>query len=818
MKVSLKTGENAAQKADVSHRILTVAIHALLKYPFVVLLLFLLGVGGLGWQAQYFQIDASPDTLLTRDNPLYVQTQQVNQRYAPQEFLLVTYQPDSGEIFSPSSLEDIASISESISELSRVNSVRSILNVPVFTDNVSIDGLQGSLNELTVAGGDFDQTTLEAAFTEHPVYTDLLVNRSLNATAMQVLFESSSELLSLNEQITALNAKQMTQGELDESQRAELASLESQREPLLQSLSRQRQQEVEAIRSILEPYQARAQLHMGGVHVLSYQLIDIISQDLVVFGSAIAGMIVVLLFVLFRSFRWVLIPVLCCVCSVLPTMGLFALLDMKATVISSNFIALQLILTLAIVMHLIVDYRELAEADQTKRHQVLIEETLLRKIGPCFFAGITTSVGFGSLIFSGIQPVISFGWMMITAMFFSILVSLILFPVLVALLPSDRHHADIGWLTSIVSGFRKLVLRCPALVIIGSLVAVTAGGMGALRLSAENSFINYFSEDTEIYQELSYIDQAFGGSTPLDIVYPIPEQPDNPDLIMTAEAILKLQQIQAVLADYEATGRILSPVNLTDLAKEVNNGQPLTEYELTAIYWMMDENFRDDLLGSFFNEDRQEVRFNVWIEDLTPELDREALLTDIKSELTAIEVPPDSYQFSNLFVLYQDIMSRLVDSQVLTLGIVYVVMTFTFLLLFRSMKVALIAIVPNIISTAIIFGTMGWLGIPLDLMSVTIAAIVMGIAVDDTIHFVHRYLQERKTKSTDQAIQNCYRSVGMAVLYTSILVAGGFSMLAFSSFVPSMTFGLLTALAMLVALVADLTILPWLLTRYIRSK
>lgn len=803
---------------EVANGVLTAVIHALLKYPLALLLLILLGVGGLGWQAQYFQIDASPDTLLTQDNPLYVQTQQVNQRYAPQEFLLVTYQPNSGDLFSAATLDDIAAISDEIANLNRVSSVRSILNVPIFTDDVAVDGLQGSLDELTITGGDFDQATLEASFRNHPVYTDLLVNQAMDATAMQVLFQSNAELQSLNEQITALNTQRLEEGNLSDSQQSELELLESQREPLLQELSQQRQQEVKAIRDILAPYQDRAQLHMGGVHVLAYQLIDIISQDLLLFGSAIAGMIIALLFILFRSLRWVAVPVICCLCTVLPTMGLFALLDIKATVISSNFIALQLILTLAIVIHLIVDYRELADVDNSKTHQVLIEETLRRKIGPCFFAGITTSVGFGSLIFSGIQPVISFGWMMIIAMFFSILVSLILFPVLVALLPSDKQRQDIAVLKYIVRSFQRLVQRFPAIVIIGSLVAILAGGFGALRLSAENSFINYFAQDTQIYQELSYIDQAFGGSTPLDIVYQLPEQPENPDLIMTADSVLKLQKIQAVLASYEATGRILSPVNLTDLAKEVNNGQPLTEYELTAVYWMMDENFREDLIGSFFNEERQEVRFNVWIEDLTPGLDREALLADMKQELSTIEVPADSYQLSNLFVLYQDIMSRLMDSQVLTLGIVYVVMTLTFLVLFQSLKIALISIVPNIISTAVIFGTMGWLGIPLDLMSVTIAAIVMGIAVDDTIHFVHRYLQERKAQSAEQAVANSYSSVGMAVLYTSILIAGGFSMLAFSSFVPSMTFGLLTALAMLVALLADLTILPWMLTRYIRSK
>ena len=235
-------------ESDAPKGFLTSAIHALLRFPLAVLAVFLLIVGALGWQAQNFQIDASPDTLLTRDNPLYVQTQQVNQQYAPQEFLLVTYQPDSANLFSQSTLNDVAAISDAIEQLDRVNSVRSILNVPIFTENTSIDGLRGSLSDLTIAGGDFDQATLQEAFTDHPVYTNLLVNSAMDATAMQVLFQSNPDLQSLNEDITALNAQRMAQDGLSESEQSELKRLESQREPLLQELSQQRQQEVEAIR------------------------------------------------------------------------------------------------------------------------------------------------------------------------------------------------------------------------------------------------------------------------------------------------------------------------------------------------------------------------------------------------------------------------------------------------------------------------------------------------------------------------------------------------------------------------------------------
>tara|TARA_R100001143_G_scaffold31742_1_gene30793 strand:+ start:741 stop:3062 length:2322 start_codon:yes stop_codon:yes gene_type:complete len=755
-------------------------VNLIIAQPLLILCLFLVLAGGLGWQAQNFEIDASPDTLLTRDNELYQQTQQVNERYAPQEFLLLTYEPLNQQLYSDQTFDDILTIADDIMELPRVESVRHILNVPVFSGVEGVTELDADLSGLSIDPENYDSEALRDSFDNHPIYTNLLVNEDQTATAMQILFRD-------------------VEGEYSQ-----------------QELEQMRVDEVDRIRELTAPYAERASIHLGGVHVIAYQLINIISSDLIVFGLAIAALICVLLLILFRGLRWVAIPVICCACSVLPTMGLFALLGIKATVISANFIALQLILTLAIVIHLIVQYRE-EVTDDSGDHKNRIRRTLQHKIGPCLFAGVTTSVGFASLIFSDIQPVISFGWMMIIAMGFSILASLVLFPVLVLLLPRGEIHDDYRGLTGLVGGMRKLALGKPVLVCIAAALILAVGIAGATLLSVENSFINYFRTSTLIHQELAYIDQDFGGTTPLDITYQIQETPDNPDLIMSAEASLTLQRIHQVMENFEATGRILSPVNLTDLAREVNNDRPITEYELTAIYWLMEEEFREDLVGSFFNEELQEVRFNVWIQDLTPGLNRAEFLDQVRTDLAAIGVTEESYQLTNLFMLYQQIMQKLFDSQIKTLGLVYIAITLMFMLIFRSVKIALVAIVPNIISTAAIFGVMGWAGLPLDLMTITIAAIVMGIAVDDTIHYIHRYLEERKSNDVEVAIDNTHRSVGMAVLYTSVLIAAGFSMLAFSDFVPSVIFGLLTALAMIMALLADLCLLPVLLKRFVSS-
>ncbi|MDO8907470.1 MAG: MMPL family transporter [Pseudohongiella sp.] len=791
------------------------SVDLLLSWPKTVLTAFLIITAAVGSQAPNFSIDASPDTLLTRDNELYVQTQLVGQRFAPQEFLLVTFEPLNYPVISEQSFAALSRLSDELLALDRVESVRSILNVPVFSQSQNLLSGNVDLTQLTIEAGSFNLAALEEEFSGHPIYENLLVNEDLTAAALQVLFRSNPELSELNSQMTDLNVRYQ-QGNYSAEDEQEMKRLEAAVEPLQTELSQARTQEIEQIRQILQNYNTEADIHLGGVHVLAYQLIQIIVNDLVVFGSAMALGICLMLLVLFRALRWVLIPVVCCSISVLTTIGLFAMLGMKATVISSNFIALQLILTLAIVIHLIVQYRELANASDTKsdseqNQRSLIRETLMRKVGPCFFAGITTSVGFGSLVFSGLQPVISFGWMMIIAMFVSIAVSLIVFPVVLELLAKKREKPELGFANAIVAGFSRFALKRTGIITVLSLALAAFSLSGILWLTVENSFINYFRASTQVHQELAYIDREFGGSTPLDLIYTPPQRPGNPDLIMSAETVQRLQLIQHRIGEHEATGRILSAVNLTDLARELNNNAPLTEYELTAVYWMMDETFREDLLGAFLDEETGQIRMNIWIQDLTEGLNRQQLLDDIRTDLAESGVDESDYQLTNLFVLYQDIMQQLYTSQILTMGIVFAVLLLTFLVIFRSFRVAIAAIVPNILSTLAILGTMGWLGIPLDLMTITIAAIAMGIAVDDTIHFIHRYLEERKQHSYADAIRRTHGSVGIAILYTSLLIVAGFSILAFSDFVPSILFGLLTALAMILALLTGLCLLPVLL-------
>lgn len=783
----------------------------LTKAPLLTVVSVLLLALCLGWFVQYFKIDASAETLLTKDNKLYIQSQIINQRFSPDEFILLAYEPKQHAVFSEKSYQDIQNLTEKLATLPRVRSVTHILNVPLLSQ---MDQLDPNLDpkEWTWQNKQYNNQKMHDIFDQHPIFTDLLVNQKMTATAIQIVFKADAKLSKIEAQIIALDKKRLM-NQFSSQDAARVKQLKAQADPIRQTLNKEREQEIAQIYQFADTVKSNANVYLGGSYVLGHQLINIIRADLKVFGSAIGLAICVMLFILFRSWRWVFIPIACCATSVIMTMGLFGIFDLRTTVISSNFIALQLILTLAICVHLIVQYRQLANDNTEASQAQLVSQTLREKLKPCFYAGITTSVGFGSLIFSGIQPVVSFGWMMIIAMFVSIGLSLIFLPALLCLFkrshkaqPNKLSQNFIQWVSNSTLNHSGKVI---GLSVIVSIIAV----LGLFRLSVENSFLNYFSEDTKVHQELTFIDQQFGGSTPFDIIIDIPAELQKTDLALSAKAIQQLQVAQTILKQYPASGNTTSVINFTELAMKLNQGRPLTEYELTAIYRLVDDNLRETLLGSYFSEQHQQLRLSSRVKDSTEDFNRKAYLENIRADLKANGMAEDQYQLTNLFVLYQDILQRLFNSQILTLGIVYIALLLVMWVLFKRLSVALVALVPNVLCTLIILAVMGYANIPLDLMTITIAAIAMGIAVDDTIHFVHHYLHGDSTP--EAAVKQAYFSVGYAMLFTTMIICVGFALLAFSDFVPSMLFGLLTALAMIVALVTDLTLLPALLTRFI---
>ncbi|WP_269619724.1 efflux RND transporter permease subunit [Zhongshania sp. BJYM1] len=793
-------------------------LEALIKRHKIILLIFALLVIFFGWHSRSFEINASTDTLISENNLEFIKSQKVNQAFSPEEFLIIAYHPKDGDIFSAKSQANISEISQKIKRLNRVKSVRSVMNVPLLSK--ASQGLSTEMNpsDFTQENLQLSASELRRIFKDHPIYDGLLINHEQTASGIQVLFKTSIFLQNIDADILAIQSK-LLDGPLSNEDKETLNELKAKAAPLEKRLRETRNKEIEQLRKITNDYSDEADLYLGGAHVLGYQLINIIQHDLAVFGSAIGLAICLLIFAVFRRISWVIITITCCASCLFITIGAFGLIGLKATVISSNFISLQLILSLAIVIHLIVQYREDIQNNPEMSQQELVLLTLKSKIAPCFFAGFTTSFGFASLLLSEIEPVKAFGLMMIIAMAVSILCTLLLFPALLLLFSREESPSNNFILLKPVHWVQRTCIRNSSAIMAFSAVFFIASIFGSLRLDVENSFINYFASDTEVHKELSFIDKEFGGSTPLDIIYTPPEAPTPyNNLVLHARDIHNVQRIQKALGEFEAMGTRLSVFNFTQLAKQINNNKPLTEYELTAIYWTLDKSIREDLLNSFLIEPPTQLRISARIKDSTKNLDRGAMLAEINKKIQDLGIPAENYQLSNLFVLYQAMLEQLFTSQILTLGAVFIALGIAFFLIFKSAKIAVIAIIPNIISAIAILGVMGWCDIPLDFMTMTIAAIAMGIAVDDTIHYIHRYLLELKTNTAEKAVERSHQSVGYALIYTSIIIAIGFALLGFSDFVPSVLFGLLTGLAIIIALVADMTLLPVLLHKFVRGN
>ena len=570
--------------------------------------------------------------------------------------------------------------------------------------------------------------------------------------------------------------------------------------------------------------------------MISDDLISFVKNDLFVFGTALLLLLVAVLWATFREIRWVVLPVVISASSIVTTSGLLGYFDWEVTVISSNFISLQLIITLAIVLHLIVRYRELVHICPNCTQKDLVLETVMSKLSPSFFAILTTVVGFASLVFSNILPIINLGWMMSSGIAISLILSFIIFPSVLVMLPKSKkdikdikRFSPTKMMSNWVEFYGKTILFISLLVVVFSLT-------GATKLIVENSFINYFRSSTEIYKGMQVIDEQLGGTTPLDVIVKFKNkeitttkenadddfsdfsdefenQTDKNQYWFTPERMKLILQIHNYLENKPEIGNVQSLATLQKLGKSLNDGKDLDNFGLALIYNKLPQEFKQIILNPYLNIEKNEVRFATRIVDSNPKLRRNELIKEINRDLKKMINPETaSFRQSNLMILYNNMLQSLFESQIVTLGFVLVLLFLMFLLIFKSLHVALIAIVSNAISISVIFGFMGWFSIPLDLMTITIAAISLGIGVDDTIHYIHRFYEElEKDGDFVKAMHRSHNSVGYAMYYTTFAIMLGFSILVLSNFVPTIYFGFLTMTAMIMALLGALLLLPRLL-------
>jgi hypothetical protein len=576
--------------------------------------------------------------------------------------------------------------------------------------------------------------------------------------------------------------------------------------------------------------------------MIADDLISFIKNDLKVFGLGVLFFLILTLGIIFRRIRWIFLPILCCAFSAIAMMGLLGLFKWDVTVISSNFISLQLIITMAITIHLIVRYRELSLKNPEAGQRQLILDTVRLKMKPCLYAALTTIAGFSSLLLCNILPVITFGWMMSAGISVSLVMTFLLFPSVLMLTsketlgPKKKSHFSLTpFLADVTQAHGTFIL-------VVSCIAFILSGIGISRLTVENSFIDYFKHSTEIYQGMKVIDQNLGGTTPLDVIVDFEkveatasaaenettttEDRDEFDEFdefdeaesknkywFTSAKMARVVSVHNYLESLPETGKVLSLGTMMKVAEKLNNGKPLDNFQLALLYSELPEKFRDMVLIPYVSVEHNQVRFSIRVRDSEKSLRRNELLKKIGHDLVnKLGLKKEHVHLTGMLVLYNNMLQSLFKSQILTLGVVILALMGMFMVLFRSLRIALIAIFPNLLSIGVVLGFMGWVNLPLDMMTITIASISVGIAVDDTIHYIHRFTDEFQVdRNYILTMHRCHGSIGHAMFYTSVTIIIGFSILVLSNFIPSIYFGLLTGLAMLIALITALTLLPQLI-------
>ena len=798
--------------------------------PRLVILALSLFVAFFAWHAQNIRLDASADSLLLENDPVLEFSREVSERYGTGDSVIVAYTPKN-DLFDRSSLARLTQLRDDLLSIPRVDAVDSILNVPVFGDT-PLTGI--SEDYLTILDEEQDLQLAQEEIMANPVFQNALLSLDGNTAGLLIAFEIDERSRELLFQRTTLQNSQRS-GELTPDEVGELQRVEAEYAEYSVFAADQQHELIDRIRGVLEGYKDEAEIFLGGAPMIADDLVTFVEADLRTFSIAVVLLIIVALGLIFKKLRWVVMPLLCCGVAGTIMVGILGLMDWRVTVVSSNFISLLLIITISLTVHLMVRYRELRATRHYSNHAKVLRHSVKSMFRPCFYTALTTAVAFGSLIVSGILPIITFGWMMMMGVATALMVAFTLFPAVMSSLKEDDTIFSSDLRLNLTSALAKITdnFKGKILVIYGLILILSI--LGLTRLRVENSFIDYFRESTEIYQGMSLLDEKLGGTLSFDVIVDLPLDPDefddsfgggfddgfgsdedNDAYWFTAPKMNQIEEIHNYLDVDPQTGKVLSFGSVIQLAKILNDGEPIDGLLWALLYSRIPETLKDTVLNPFVSVDDNQLRFNVRVIESAEDLNRDELLRRIEEGIESeFGFADDQVRLSGILVMYNNVLQSLFQSQILTIGVVMLAIMLMFLTLFKSLPIAIICIIPNAIAAALVLGIMGWLDIPLDIMTITIAAISVGIGVDNTIHYMERFRREfSRFGNYRETMFCCHNSIGRAMYFTSMTIVAGFSILSLSNFIPSIVFGLLTSFAMLVALIGSLTLLPQLLMTF----
>ena len=774
------------------------------KLVFVFLLICLIGFG---YHSKNFRLDASSETLLIEGDPDLKYLNEITERYGTRDFLVLTYSPQENMI-SSKSIQNLKNLKNKLESLNWIHSVITLLDIPLLntTDTPLIERLQ---NYTTLKSDKIDRKRGFEEILNSPVFRNFVISEDGKTSGIIVYLKS-------NNPIKKFKNKQ----ELEEYK---------------DKIKKQNHENILEIRKIIKDFSQESKIHLGGIPMIADDMMTFIKNDIVVFGLGVLLFIIATLWFVFRKIIWIIVPISSCFFSVIIMMGLLGLLGWKVTVISSNFIALMLILTMAMNIHMSTRFLQLRKQFPKLKKSKIILMTTGKMFWPILYTVLTTICAFLSLIFSEIKPIIDFGWMMTFGLITSFLITFTLLPTLLNFVKDANVALAKDRESKITSFFGNKSINNKNIIFGFTLIAIILSIAGISKLEVENSFINYFNKNTEIYKGMKLIDEKLGGTTPLEVIIKFPkeeesdteeetktedeeddwgdEDENDEKYWFTKDKIDKIKKVHNYLDNLDPVGKVLSFSSIIEVATQLNNNKPLGTLEMGVLYSKIPDNIKKEIVDPYISIKDSEARVSLRIKDSLEGLRRNDLINKINYDLkNKLGLKKDEYKLGGVLILFNNLLQSLFKSQILTLGFVMAGIFIMFLILFRNIKLSLIGVVPNFIAAFFILGIIGLAKIPLDMMTITIAAITIGIAVDNSIHYIYRFKEEfYKIKNYNKTLKLCHSTVGRAILNTSITIVFGFSILVLSNFIPTIYFGIFTGIAMLLAMISVLTLLPSLL-------
>ena len=384
--------------------------------------------------------------------------------------------------------------------------------------------------------------------------------------------------------------------------------------------------------------------------------------------------------------------------------------------------------------------------------------------------------------------------------------------------------------SKITSFLSKVAQKNTKTIFVSALLVIILSIIGITKLEVENSFINYFDKETEIYKGMKLIDEELGGTTPLDVIVKFPkkdrdndtdndwgeEEEDDAKYWFTRNKIDRITQVHDYLDNMDAVGKVISFASMVRVAEDLSGGKKLHGLEMGVLYTKIPDSIKKEIIDPYISVKNNEARIGLRVLDSKENLKRNELIKKINHDLeNKLGLNREEFKLAGVLILFNNLLQSLFKSQILTLGVVMAGITLMFLILFRNITLSLIGVVPNFMAAFLILGIIGLLGIPLDMMTITIAAITIGIAVDNSIHYIYRFKEEfKKINDYNKTLEKCHDTVGVAILNTSITIVFGFSILVLSNFIPTIYFGVFTGIAMLLAMISVLTLLPKLILTF----